>query len=77
MDHPEVRSDYWDETTSVDTPRGFGACVGNLKNCQQDITGLTTNQLQSGLPSGFDQTVWGQSHDINGGYPYLLALPPQ
>jgi hypothetical protein len=36
-------------------------------------TGLTTAQLQSGLPSGFDPTVWGSQP---GDYPYLLWLYP-
>jgi hypothetical protein len=35
-------------------------------------TGQTTAQLKSGLPSGFDPTVWGSSPSINSSYPYLL-----
>jgi hypothetical protein len=41
------------------------------------VTGLTTEQLQSGLPEGFDPSIWGESADINGGLPYLLANPPK
>ena len=40
------------------------------------ITGLTTAQLQSGLPAGFSRSIWGQNPDINGGLPYLLNNPP-
>ena len=32
-----------------------------------DITGLTTAQFQSGLPAGFDPTVWREKSNINGG----------
>jgi filamentous hemagglutinin family protein len=63
---------YWDLTTS-----GVGAThgVGSIVNAS-GVTGLTTVQLQSGLPSGFDSIVWGSSASINGGLPYLLANPP-
>ncbi|MDQ2861882.1 MAG: hypothetical protein M3T55_14420 [Pseudomonadota bacterium] len=61
---------YWDTTTSgVNT----GTSNGNVAG----VTGLTTTQFQSGLPAGFDPTVWAESPDINGGLPYLLANPPQ
>jgi filamentous hemagglutinin family protein len=35
-------------------------------------TALTTLQIKSGLPIGFDQTVWGSTPALNNGYPYLL-----
>ncbi len=63
---------YWDMTTSgVSASHGFG----NALNAS-GVTGLTTVQFQSGLPSGFDATVWGSSSSINGGLPYFLADPP-
>ncbi len=65
---------YWDTTTSGITNLSQGA--GDPAN-DLGITGLTTDQLQSGLPAGFDSTVWGENSDINGGLPYLLANPPQ
>ena len=40
------------------------------------ITGLTTAQLQSGLPAGFDPSIWAESPNINGGLPYLITNPP-
>ena len=55
---------YWDTQTSGQTTSAGG-------------TGLTTAQLESGLPAGFDSTVWGSNRRINHGYPYLLALPPK
>jgi hypothetical protein len=64
---------YWDTTTSGITNPAQGA--GNVNN-DPGITGLTTAQLQAGLPSGFDPTIWGESPSINDGLPYLLALPP-
>jgi len=60
---------YWDTTTSgLDMGCGEGTC--------NNVTGLTTAQLQSGLPAGFDPLVWGQDASINNGMPYLLGNPP-
>jgi hypothetical protein len=60
---------YWDTDTS-------GTSIGCKYNCT-GVTGLTTAQLQSGLPAGFDPSVWAQSPSINNGWPYLIANPPQ
>lgn len=38
---------------------------------------LTDNQFKSQLPTGFDPKIWGQSANINNGYPYLHDNPPQ
>jgi hypothetical protein len=62
---------YFDTDTSGTT---YG--VGNVTN-EPGITGLTSAQLQSGLPQGFDPKIWGQDPKINNGLPYLLANPPQ
>ena len=64
---------YWDTDTTGITNLSQGA--GNIPNFP-GITGLTTSQLQSGLPAGFDSSVWAESPDINGGLPYLIANPP-
>ncbi|HSZ73429.1 MAG TPA: hypothetical protein VK779_01310, partial [Rhizomicrobium sp.] len=64
---------YWNTTTSGITNRGQGA--GNIAN-DPGIRGRTTVQLQSGLPVGFNSSIWGQSPSINSGLPYLLAIPP-
>jgi hypothetical protein len=64
-----VSDNYWDTTTSG-TTQGVGK--GSTKN----VTGLTTRQLQSRLPHGFDRSVWGEKKSINNGLPYLLANPP-
>lgn len=61
---------YWDTDTSG-TDNGVGG--GN----EAGVTGLTTAQLQSGLPDGFDPTVWTEKAKINGGLPYLIANPPR
>jgi len=64
---------YWDTTRGiVNTSRG----AGNIAN-DPGIQGLTTLRLQSALPSGFSTNVWGENPSVNGGLPYLLALPPQ
>ncbi|HEX3431323.1 MAG TPA: GLUG motif-containing protein [Rhizomicrobium sp.] len=65
---------YWDETTSEISNPDQGA--GNKKN-DPGITGLTTTQLQSGLPSGFKSTIWHEKSYVNDGMPYLIANPPQ
>ena len=65
---------YWDLDTSGVSDPSKGA--GNIAN-DSSITGLTTTQLQSGLPSGFDPATWGQSPGINNGLPYLLVTSPQ
>jgi hypothetical protein len=65
---------YWDTTTSqVKNPK-HGA--GKPKS-DPGITGLTTTQLQAGLPSGFDPIVWAENPSINGGFPYLINNPPR
>jgi hypothetical protein len=65
---------YWDLDTSGISDPSKGA--GNKPNAP-GLTGLTTAQFQSGLPTGFDPSVWAQSPSINNGYPYLIANPPQ
>ncbi len=63
-------NDYWDTTTSG---TNYGAC--NDENAQ-GVTGLTTQQLQSGLPQGFDPKIWAENPKINNGLPYLINNPP-
>ena len=67
---PVATDVYWDtETTGTSQPIGAnGDAVG--------MVGLTTAQFQSGLPVGFGPKIWGENASINGGLPYLLALPP-
>jgi hypothetical protein len=65
---------YWDTTTSGVTDPSRG--VGNKSN-EPGVEGLTTAQLQSGLPDGFKSTVWAEKSSINGGLPYLLTNPPR
>jgi hypothetical protein len=69
----DVSASYWDLNTSG-IGDGSQGC-GDVSNCV-GVTGLTTTQLTSGLPPGFDPDVWGESADVNEGYPYLLTLPP-
>jgi hypothetical protein len=68
-----IASSYWDTDTSGITNPSQGA--GNISN-DPGITGLTTLQLQSALPAGLSSSIWGQNSGINGGLPYLLAVPP-
>ena len=46
---------YWDTTTSNITNPSQGA--GNVSN-DPGITGLSTSQLQAGLPAGFSSAIW-------------------
>lgn len=72
-----LENTYWDAATS-----GQGDAAGS--GTPLDATGLTTSQLQSGLPSGFSATIWTQDAARDGGYippvnrgfPILLAAPP-
>jgi len=58
-----ITQSYWDmQSTGQQTSAGG--------------VGLTTVQLKSGLPIGFDPTVWGIEPGINSGYPYLLWSHP-
>ncbi|MGH6878189.1 MAG: hypothetical protein ACREHV_12565 [Rhizomicrobium sp.] len=65
---------YWDTTTSHVKNQRRGA--GYPKN-DPGIAGLTTEQLQSRLPKGFDPKVWAENPKINNGLPYLIANPPE
>jgi hypothetical protein len=65
-----IRQSYWDTTTSG-TDRGTG------KGDRKGIAGLTTEQLQSGLPDGFDPKIWAENPKINNGLPYLINNPPE
>ncbi|HEX4157800.1 MAG TPA: hypothetical protein VHY79_04935 [Rhizomicrobium sp.] len=67
-------SDYWDISTSGVKSRKKGA---GTPRKDPGITGLTTEQLQSGLPNGFDPKVWAEDPKINGGFPYLINNPPR
>jgi filamentous hemagglutinin family protein len=64
---------YW-----VERPTGVtnGADGAGNEASDSGITGMTMAQLSSGLPAGFDPSVWAESGTINGGLPYLLAIPP-
>jgi hypothetical protein len=64
---------YWDLDKGVDNPHQGAGSMRDLPGA----TGLTDAQLKSGLPPGFDPTVWGQNPNINSGYPYLISNPPQ
>jgi hypothetical protein len=66
-----ISDSYWDTQTSKTKYAGGGS------KKLPGITGLTTSQLQSSLPAGFDPTVWAENPSINNGLPYLIANPPQ
>jgi len=64
-----IANAYWDtETSGQDQGSGDGNETG--------LTGLTTEQFQSGLPVGFDPAIWAEDANINNGFPYLIANPP-
>jgi hypothetical protein len=73
LDPGDLTDDYWDRDTSSINKKSEGA--GSPKN-DSGITGLTTQQLQSGLPTGFDPKIWTGSPQVNNGLPYLVNDPP-
>jgi hypothetical protein len=64
-----IANAYWDTKTS-------GTDLGVGSGSESGVTGVTTRQLQAGLPAGFDPTVWAENPLINNGLPYLIANPP-
>jgi len=64
---------YWDLDTSGVSDPSKGA--GNVAN-DGGVSGLTSQQLRSGLPAGFLSTVWAQNPTINNGFPYLVGMAP-
>jgi hypothetical protein len=69
----DIGDGYWDLDTSGLRKRSQGA--GSPRN-DPGITGLSTQQLQSGLPTGFDPKIWAQNPKINNSLPYLIDNPP-
>lgn len=61
---------YWDTDTS-------GATQGVAFGDASGITALTSEELKSGLPKGFDPLVWAQKKKINSGFPYLSTTAPK
>jgi len=57
--------------TTSGTNQGTGG--GNVSG----ITGLTTQQLQAGLPKGFTKKTWAENAKVNNGLPYLIDNPPE
>jgi hypothetical protein len=72
-DAGDLTDNYWDTTTSGINDPSQGA--GNIPN-DPGITGMTTERLQSGLPPGFDRSVWNEDAATNNGLPYLRDNPP-
>jgi hypothetical protein len=64
-----AESCYWDKTSNKKL-RGVG------EGSQVGIARLTRQQFRSGLPNGFDPSIWAQDKKINNGFPYLIANPP-
>ncbi len=67
----KFKSCYWDTSTS-----GTDKATGNKSN-DPGISGLTTRQWKSGLPPGLSPKIWAEDRKINGGLPYIRAVPPQ
>jgi hypothetical protein len=73
LGNPGITDAYWDLDTSNISDPSKGA--GNIPN-DPGITGLLDAQFKSGLPQGFDISVWKENAKINSGYPYLMENPP-
>ncbi|MFL6691007.1 MAG: hypothetical protein ACJ8IR_12615 [Alphaproteobacteria bacterium] len=72
-DYSSFASTYWVTDSSLHNPKSSAGNKAQLAG----VAGLTQAQLKAALPPGFDATIWGQSPDINNGYPYLRSNPPQ
>ena len=72
-----VINSYWNTQTSG-MSSALGVHTGSSTTFQ--ATGLNTAQLKSGVPFGFDPSVWAINPSVNSGYPYLLwqttSAPP-
>ncbi|MBV9992969.1 MAG: hypothetical protein JOZ72_16955 [Alphaproteobacteria bacterium] len=64
---------YWDTKTSGITDPSKGA--GDVAN-DPGLMALSHSQLKSGLPAGFDPTVWAENGLTHGGLPFLIANRP-
>src|SRR5262249_17806635 len=73
-DGGSLTNDYWDLDTSGISDRHQGA--GNVVD-DPGLIGLSSTQLQSGLPTGFKDKIWAEDPDINNGFPYLIDNPPR
>lgn len=69
-----VTNSYWNSETSG-VVHGTGSA---LTNAAWEVgAGLTTAQLKSGVPTGFDPAVWAIIGPVNSGYPSLQwQIPP-
>lgn len=65
-------------STQVPSTTGISLSYWDVQSTGQPTsaggTGLTTAQLKSGLPPGFNPAVWGSSPPVSNGYPHLLWL---
>ena len=59
-----ISTSYWD-TVASGQPQGIGS------GASAGVIGKTTGDLKSGLPTGFDASVWALNGSVNAGYPYL------
>jgi filamentous hemagglutinin family protein len=57
-----VADSYWDTESTGQSAGGYR--IAGI--------GMTTSELKSGLPAGFNPTVWAINASVNNGYPYLL-----
>lgn len=67
-----LQNDYWDTTTSG-VQKGCGKSTFQCSG----VTGMTTQELQAGLPAGFQIGVWSEDAAVNDGLPYIYELPPK
>jgi hypothetical protein len=66
-----ITSSYWNTQTTGVSESSQG--TGNLPN-EPGVTGMTTTQLQSALPSGFSGSVWGTVNTAT--FPYFAWQIP-
>lgn len=65
---------FWDLDTSGITNPNQGA--GNMFD-DHGLKGVADGSIRKAMKRQFDSAIWAESGNINDGYPYLIANPPQ
>jgi filamentous hemagglutinin family protein len=68
-----VSGSYWNTVTSG---LSHAVATGPSAGSSAGITGLTTANLEGGLPAGFDPTVWQHTTKVNSGAPSFIWQTP-
>jgi len=65
-----------DDTVTICDTDASGTDAGTGGGNKSGLPAVSTRQLQSGLPAGFDPKIWAEDPNINNGLPHLIKNPP-